>query len=125
MDEATRSAENIRSDIAGLKHRFTLVTTEDRCAICHKLALTRQIYVFPCQHVFHTDCIVEAMVRHLRPSKQRKLRELHAVIAKDYMAELDEIVAKECFLCGDTMINSIEIPFVGDDEKELAASWEL
>jgi hypothetical protein len=39
--------------------------------------------------------------------------------------ELDDIVAHQCVMCGDVMINSINIPFIGEDEADVAASWAI
>lgn len=39
--------------------------------------------------------------------------------------ELDDIVASECVLCGDIMIKSIDQPFIGDEEIDIASSWAI
>lgn len=58
MDEATRSAEAIKSDIADLRNRFVVVDASEKCGSCRMQLLTRQFYVFPCQHAFHADCLI-------------------------------------------------------------------
>lgn len=58
MDEATRSAEAIKSDIADLRNRFVVVDASEKCGSCGLALLTRQFYVFPCQHAFHADCLI-------------------------------------------------------------------
>lgn len=58
MDEATRSAESIKKDIADLKNRFVTVEAGERCSTCSYPLLIRQFYVFPCQHSFHVDCLI-------------------------------------------------------------------
>jgi hypothetical protein len=58
MDEATRSAEAITSDLADLSQRFIVVDAAEKCALCTLPLLTRQFYVFPCQHAFHADCLI-------------------------------------------------------------------
>jgi hypothetical protein len=58
MDEATRTAESIKGDIAALKNRFVTVDAGEQCSVCSHLLLTRQFYVFPCQHTFHADCLI-------------------------------------------------------------------
>jgi len=62
MDEATKSAESIKNDIADLKNRFVTVGADERCSSCLYPLFTRQFYVFPCQHTFHADCLI-GMVR--------------------------------------------------------------
>jgi vacuolar protein sorting-associated protein 18 len=58
MDEATRTAESIKEDIAALKNRFVAIDAGEQCSVCSHLLLTRQFYVFPCQHSFHADCLI-------------------------------------------------------------------
>jgi hypothetical protein len=62
MDEATASAESIKRDIEGLANRFVTVEPDDKCWKCGLALITRQFYVFPCQHTFHADCLI-SMVR--------------------------------------------------------------
>jgi hypothetical protein len=58
MDEATRTAEAIKQDIAALKNRFITIDVNELCSTCSNLLLTRQFYVFPCHHTFHADCLI-------------------------------------------------------------------
>ena len=58
MDEATASADSIKRDIEGLANRFVTVDQSDKCWKCGMVLITRQFYVFPCQHVFHADCLI-------------------------------------------------------------------
>ena len=58
MDEATRNAEAIKQDIAGLRKRFITIDAGEKCSVCAQPLLTRQFYVFPCQHTFHADCLI-------------------------------------------------------------------
>ena len=59
MTEATRSAEAIKADIAELDNRFVVVEAGEKCGVCRQQLLTRQFYVFPCQHCFHADCLIQ------------------------------------------------------------------
>ena len=58
MDEATRTAEAIKQEIAALKNRFITIDANEQCSTCSNLLLTRQFYVFPCHHTFHADCLI-------------------------------------------------------------------
>lgn len=58
MDDATRNAQAIKDDIAILKTRFVTIDAGERCSSCGNALLTRQFYVFPCQHTFHADCLI-------------------------------------------------------------------
>lgn len=58
MDEATASAASIKRDIEGLANRFVTIEVADKCWKCGVGLTTRQFYVFPCQHMFHADCLI-------------------------------------------------------------------
>lgn len=58
MDEATRTAEAIKQDIINLQNRFVTLDANEKCVVCGQALLTRQFYVFPCQHNFHADCLI-------------------------------------------------------------------
>ncbi|KAI8613581.1 Pep3/Vps18/deep orange family-domain-containing protein [Chytriomyces sp. MP71] len=88
MDEATRSAENIRKDIHNLKNRSVLIHVTEQCSFCTLSLLTRQFLVFPCKHVFHADCLTSM--------------------------ELEKELSSECPLCNDVMIKSVNKPFDED-----------
>lgn len=66
--------------------------------------------------IFPSDAVIaETKVEHdLVMGKVEQLRE-----------ELDDIVASECVLCGDVMIKSIDQPFIGDEEMDVAATWAI
>jgi len=76
MDEATRSAEAIKMDLEELKNRFAVVTADDRCGICERTLLTRQFYAFPCQHVFHADCLIKLVSPQLGKFQLKRLGQI-------------------------------------------------
>ena len=38
--------------------RFACVKAQDKCSCCGYPLMTRAFYVFPCQHRFHSDCLI-------------------------------------------------------------------
>ncbi|WWC68724.1 uncharacterized protein I206_102658 [Kwoniella pini CBS 10737] len=76
MDEATASAESIRRDIEGLANRFVTVEAGDKCWKCGVSLTTRQFYVFPCQHVFHADCLITMAMEYLPAHSLRRILKL-------------------------------------------------
>lgn len=66
--------------------------------------------------IFPSDAVIEEskVDQDLVMGKIEQLRE-----------ELDDIVASECVLCGDIMIKSIDQPFIGDEELDVATSWAI
>jgi vacuolar protein sorting-associated protein 18 len=64
MEEATRTAESIKSDIKNLQSRSITLEATEKCAICEYTLLIRQFYVFPCQHCFHADRLIGQACDH-------------------------------------------------------------
>jgi len=147
MDHSTESADKIREDIKNLRSKFGYVKETKVCDSCKHPVLTRQFYLFPCQHVFHGDCLLKDMSRHLGQEKRERAFQLSAMIEKESHVrmmltegadskaaaaasvlekrknELDELIASQCLLCGDIMIHSIDKAFVtGADE---AKEWRI
>lgn len=167
MDEATKSAEDIRFDIRELKNKHAIIPVNELCRICNKTLLTRQFYIFPCQHLFHADCLLDTLINSYPSRKNKRIKMLNEQIqnlknsSKSYYLnlsaatnlvsissafkakldesdnseaksqqeklknELDELVTSECPLCGDSMISSIDLPFINSQENELIKSWEI
>ncbi|KAF8912996.1 Pep3/Vps18/deep orange family-domain-containing protein [Gymnopilus junonius] len=83
MDEATRTAESIKQDIAALKNRFITIDSNEQCSSCSNLLITRQFYVFPCHHTFHADCLIGLVKEYLPPASLRRIVALQTELMKD------------------------------------------
>lgn len=126
--------------------RFAIVKEEQVCCLCDFPLLTRQFYVFPCNHEYHADCLINRVTKYLPTRQIRKLADIQEQLSREFKAartmqaedekditnrietlryELDDIVAHQCVMCGDIMINSIHIPFISEDEADYAASWAI
>ncbi|THG99900.1 hypothetical protein EW026_g2533 [Hermanssonia centrifuga] len=82
MDEATRNAEATKKDIEALQRRFITIDAGEKCSSCNLPLLTRQFYVFPCQHTFHTDCLIGQAKECLPASALRKILALQTELVK-------------------------------------------
>ncbi|KAF7320295.1 Vacuolar protein sorting protein [Mycena kentingensis (nom. inval.)] len=82
MDDATRTADSIKQDISALKNRFVTVSAGEQCSVCAHLLLTRQFYVFPCRHTFHTDCLIGLAKEYLPQHSLRKILALQNELVK-------------------------------------------
>ncbi|GAA6038969.1 hypothetical protein JCM8097_000132 [Rhodosporidiobolus ruineniae] len=81
MADATRAAEQIKADMDELDQRVVVVDANDKCGSCGGQLLTRQFYVFPCQHSFHADCLIQEVTKTLSPTQLRRMLSLQAQLA--------------------------------------------
>lgn len=145
MDGATVNADLIRKDFESLKQRSFVVEQSSSCSICEETLLFGEnpFYIFPCKHYFHTDCLMQYMKKWCSSRAMKRAQELQKrilVLSQEvistksnesrqnlnlYRQELDSIIASECLLCGDRMIDSIDSGFIDyDGEMEEIESWK-
>jgi len=126
MDLSQHTAEQIKAEIAALDSRYAIVEPGERCWICTLPVLSRQFFVFPCQHAFHSDCLGKRVLENSGMSKRKRIKDLQNEVNQGLsvgpqrqrlVQELDGLVAEQCVLCGDLGIKQIDEPFIheGDD----------
>ncbi|KAI0128878.1 putative vacuolar protein sorting-associated protein [Xylariales sp. AK1849] len=127
MDESSQTAANIRIDIATLDHRYAIVEPGEKCYVCSLPLLSRQFFVFPCQHAFHSDCLGKKVVEQSGVGRSKRIKECQVQINKGLVsgakktamvAELDALVASACILCSDYAIKRIDEPFITTDDNK-------
>lgn len=114
MDNSAQTARQIRGEIAGLDTRYAIVEPGEKCWICSLPLLSRQFFVFPCQHAFHSDCLGKEVLEGAG-GKKKYIRDLQAQLSKGDIAssrreeivkELDSLIAEAwyvtfpCLTCG-------------------------
>ncbi|KAF5374819.1 hypothetical protein D9758_000409 [Tetrapyrgos nigripes] len=82
MEDATKTAESIKQDIASLRNRFVTIDAGETCSHCSHLLLTRQFYVFPCRHNFHADCLIGLAKEYLPSHSLRRILALQTELVK-------------------------------------------
>lgn len=82
MDESARTAENIQNDIMALDTRYAIVEPGERCYVCQYPLLSRQFFVFPCQHAFHSNCLTSNILRQAGAGKKKRIQTLQDDISK-------------------------------------------
>ena len=132
MDESSQTATNIKIDIAALDHRYAIVEPGEKCYTCGLPLLSRQFFVFPCQHSFHSDCLGRKVLEQAGMGKSTRIKELQMQIQRGVVsgakreavvAELDSLVASACILCSDFAIKRIDEPFITKDDHP--EEWAL
>ncbi|KAI9788478.1 MAG: hypothetical protein M1835_002258 [Candelina submexicana] len=132
MDSSAETASNIKNDIKALDQRYAIVEPGEKCYVCRYPLLSRQFFVFPCQHAFHSDCLAKKVVEQASAGKGRRIRELQIEVGRGVstgarreraIRELDTLVAGMCVLCSEMAIRRIDEPFVLEtDQKD---EWAL
>ncbi|CAD5115789.1 DgyrCDS4731 [Dimorphilus gyrociliatus] len=141
MQQATDSSKEIRAQMQALRNKYACISASDKCHSCSQSLLTRPFHVFPCSHRFHTDCLVICLLPCLSSNEREKLetlrRKLDAATAPNgrhfqrsvskiggIQNEIDDIIARDCFLCGSVMIEAIDKPFIDENRfQEEMESW--
>ncbi|XP_066352860.1 vacuolar sorting protein 18-like isoform X1 [Miscanthus floridulus] len=107
MDDATRGADNIRSDIGALAQRYTVIDREQDCGVCRRKILTvgglhqvgrsytsvghmAPFYVFPCGHAFHANCLIGHVTRCSNQVQAERILDL-----QKWLSLMDRKAAKE------------------------------
>lgn len=96
MDESSQTAANIKMDIAGLDHRYAIVEPGEKCYVCGLPLLSRQFFVFPCQHAFHSDCLGKKVMEQAGVGRSKRIRECQTQITRGLVqGEKREAVIRE------------------------------
>lgn len=146
MEEATKSAEIIVQEVSAFKNRYSIIKSSDICSLCELQLLLRPFYIFPCGHYFHADCLTTELLPVISADSRNRLLDLQkqlnnlssgqqvdnistastSLSAKDVIkCEIDNIVASDCYFCGDYMVDSIDKPFILEsDYNRVMKEWE-
>ncbi|KAL4928689.1 vacuolar protein sorting protein DigA [Aspergillus undulatus] len=131
MDNSAQTARQIRSEIANLDTRYAIVEPGEKCWLCSLPVLSRQFFVFPCQHAFHSDCLGREVLEGAG-GKKKYIRDLQSQLnegalttsrREEIVKELDGLIAEACILCGDHAIKQIEKPFITSSDN--VDEWAL
>jgi hypothetical protein len=65
MSELAESAESITTELEGMKRRGYYLSSKQRCEYCSESIFSKQFYIFPCSHGFHSSCILKRVHLHV------------------------------------------------------------
>jgi len=129
-------ANEIRSEIKTFRNRYSIIKASQRCEVCNHSLLSRAFFVFPCGHLFHSDCIIKEImsidpnykgIEHklkllaLETGTQDQNRQQSLLInsvsvqtkmskmsdRQKLLEELDSIISSDCIFCGCLLPNCI------------------
>ncbi|WFC96225.1 hypothetical protein MBRA1_002881 [Malassezia brasiliensis] len=78
MDRTTHTADHIQREIGALATQFVHLDAGQPCETCGAPLLQRHMYLFPCHHGYHADCLTREVTQHLPPRRLRRLLQLQA-----------------------------------------------
>ncbi len=148
MEEYTESADAIQAEIKSLSERTLTMSNTQPCEGCYKFAISQEFYLFPCGHAFHSECLFRALRPYLLPEQVKRITELldqqlgQENLSSDEVEdvtenveatrlklslqmELDSLIAADCPLCGEVMIDSIDKPLGTDDGEKERLRWKV
>ena len=145
MEEATRAADALRQEIQAFRHKSISVQPGDPCHLCRFPLLSRSAYLFPCGHRFHGDCLLPKVLATMSSTRRERVADLQRELAslpggggggndtdslastsfstrEQLLQDLDDILAADCLLCGESIIRLIDAPCTTEDELDVA--WD-
>eukprot|EP00439_Symbiodinium_sp_Y106_P035434 s5507_g4.t1 len=144
MDDHRRALKAFKEDLKQAEERCIVVAQDQACELCGGDVLRERFYAFACGHCFHEACLRALILPSLAEEKRERVLKLEAArlqhqaaaagaqpasqtlpSLEDVEDELDGILAEDCPLCGQLMIDTILKPFVDPSEAEEIESWSI
>jgi hypothetical protein len=132
MNECDRTCDELRGEISRLRTHQMEMKSDAICAFTRKPVLTagESFYVFPSGYVVLESALKSEILPHLNAKQRsrvneiekdllmkRKSSDIEFEVIDSLQAELDGLIAAECPLTGQGMVESIDRPF--DDSAEI------
>jgi hypothetical protein len=134
MDEHRRAAEILKEDLKAANQRCIVLSDGQECEICGMPLISERFYAFTCCHCFHQSCLHKLIYPTLDGSNRADFDRLEEEIGRTnnaqeqgiILAQLDDLLADDCPLCGKLMIQTIARPFISKEEDhEEILSWAI
>lgn len=105
-------------------HIYTIIEPGESCNLCRKLLMLKKHILFPnCHHGFHKDCMIRYLLQlkgdYTFKKSFRNFKQFSSIADK---SELDDILLKECLLCNESNLNTIDDSLI-DEEHNSAQEW--
>lgn len=129
MNFSIKLNESINDKIDAYAERSQVIETGESCSLCELLLTSRKFFIFPCNHAFHSDCLVKEILRSNDYALKKKLEFLQ----KKFLAnkpgkgakfvntrEVDALLCRRCPLCSDLKIDTVDEPLA-----VATSSWDI
>lgn len=101
-------AEDIRGEIKTFRNRYSIIRSEQKCEVCNQNLLLRTCYVFPCGHLFHSECMIKEIIS-IDPQYKGLDIKLKQLATDETRNQIEEIISSECVYCG-SLLSNIDQP---------------
>lgn len=134
MQESLNITHKLKSQIKESRQKeargkiYTIIEPGEPCKLCQNLLVNKNFVCFPnCHHNFHKDCLVKY---YLMLKSDYRFKKIFQNFKKNSSVsnkqELDDIMLKECVLCNDGNISTIDANLIdADRNKAELQEWEL
>lgn len=132
MNESIKINNNILKDLNTYKEKSQIIKNGESCSHCEYLLTTRKFFIFPCNHCFHSDCLIKELTESNDYNTKKRLEFLQ----KKYLSkkhnksdkfindkEVDELLCKRCPLCSDLKIDTIDLKIT--EFKKNQNDWDI
>ena len=127
IKDSLKIKQEIKQDIKLFEKRYEKLSPGVSCSCCSELLQTRKFFVYPCGHTIHTDCIIKEILHSNEYSLKLKIEAMQKSLGKHKTSvkpeELDSLLSRQCPLCSEIRINSIDEPWEIDTEEAL--KWQI
>lgn len=127
MTTSIKIKKGILCDITKFKERYQILEPGVSCDSCKKPLQNRKFLVFPCNHCFHTDCLIKMILKSDDYLLKSKIESFQKEIIRGKMTsepdQLERLICTKCCLCSDININSIDRPLLVNEV--IAAKWNI
>lgn len=145
--------KKIRVDIEKFGERYRELEPGVSCSHCYKFLQDRKFFVFPCDHCYHKNCLVELILhsndynlinelQQLMKKVQEEKRKPKSPVQRTTLLQsssgsvgnsnggvseaetkLENLLGRKCYLCSEMNINKIDDPLTLDDAELL--KWRI
>lgn len=128
IKQSMKMKTTIKDDIKHFNERYAMLEPGVSCSHCKSILQTRKFFVFPCEHCFHTDCLIKLILESNDYTLKNKIQNFQAKYSKNDkqsvdLEEFEAILAAKCVLCSEIHINAIDDPIsINEEESE---KWAL
>jgi hypothetical protein len=132
MNQSIEINNNITKDLNTYKEKSQIIKNGESCAHCEFLLTTRKFFIFPCNHAFHSDCLIKEILGSNDYGTKKRLEFLQ----KRYLlkkhnkndrfindAEVDDLLCKRCPLCSDLKIETVDLSITANPASR--NDWDI